>query len=232
MLEFQDVTRSFQLDADTTITPVHSVNLKIEPGEFVVIVGRSGSGKTTLLNLAAGLIKPSAGHVMIDDVDLTVMSDRELSSLRARKMGFIFQFPSLLSALTIKDNVSLPVIFTRGYEPRDVSSRAARLLKALGLGDKLDVYPKQLSAGEQKRVVIARSLINEPQLVLADEPTSELDKRTEKEVLNILRDINSRGVTFLVATHNLDLIKVATRAFEMEDGNLNQVTEATSVLGA
>ena len=231
MITFQNVTRNFQLDANTTITPVRNVSLKVEPGEFIIIVGRSGSGKTTLLNLAAGLIKPTSGQVMIDDIDLTEMRDRELSSVRNRKIGFIFQFPSLLSALTVKDNVSLPAIFTHGDEGRNAGERAARLLETLGLGDKLDVYPKQLSAGEQKRVVIARSLINQPQIVLADEPTSDLDKRTEKEVLSILRDINSHGVTFLIATHNLDLINFATRAFEMEDGNLNQITESTPIFG-
>jgi ABC-type lipoprotein export system ATPase subunit len=220
MLSLRNVTRNFQLDENNSVTPVRDVSLEVKPGEFIVIVGRSGSGKTTLLNLAAGLIKPSSGQVMFDDVDLAQMNDRELSSLRSRKMGFIFQFPSLLSALTIKDNVSLPVIFTHYNEGKSAETRAAELLQTLGLGDKLDVYPKHLSAGEQKRVVIARALINQPRLVLADEPTSDLDKKTEYEVLTILRDINSSGVTFMVATHNLELINSASRAFEMENGNL------------
>jgi putative ABC transport system ATP-binding protein len=121
MLSLRNVTRNFQLDENNSVTPVRDVSLEVKPGEFIVIVGRSGSGKTTLLNLAAGLIKPSSGQVMFDDVDLAQMNDRELSSLRSRKMGFIFQFPSLLSALTIKDNVSLPVIFTHYNEVRCLS---------------------------------------------------------------------------------------------------------------
>jgi ABC-type lipoprotein export system ATPase subunit len=224
MLTFSNVTKEFRLDEENTITPVRNVSLEIEDGEFIVITGRSGTGKTTLLNLAAGMVRPTSGHVMIDNFDLGEMDDRQLSSLRSRKIGFIFQFPSLLPPLTIKDNVSLPSIFTNGNGSSDAGERAAQLLDTLGLASKLDVYPKQLSAGEQKRVVIARSMINQPQLILADEPTSDLDYRTEKEVMGILRDINSRGVTFLIVTHSLELISFATRAFEMENGKLNQIT--------
>jgi ABC-type lipoprotein export system ATPase subunit len=125
--------------------------------------------------------------------------------------------------LTIKDNISLPSIFTNGKGSKASNEKAMQLLDMLGLAKKSDAYPKQLSAGEQKRVVIARSLINQPSIILADEPTSDLDNRTEKEVMDILRDINTSGVTFLIVTHNLELITFATRAFEMEDGNLNLI---------
>jgi ABC-type lipoprotein export system ATPase subunit len=230
MLTFNSVTKEFRLDAATTITPVRDVYLKVEPGEFIVIVGRSGTGKTTLLNLAAGLIRPTSGRVTIDDSDLSQLTDKQLSSLRSRKIGFIFQFPSLLPSLTIKDNVSLPAIFT---DCRNVGTtaaeRAANLITTLGLADKMSVFPKQLSAGEQKRAVIARSLINRPQLILADEPTSDLDSRTENEVMNILREINSKGVTFLIVTHSLELIPFATRAFEMERGGLKEITKAPHI---
>jgi ABC-type lipoprotein export system ATPase subunit len=223
MLALKNVTKSFRLDTENTITPVRNVNLEVEDGEFIVITGRSGTGKTTLLNLAAGLVKPTHGQVMMDSVDLGEMTDRELSSLRSQKMGFVFQFPSLLPPLTIKDNISLPSIFTNGKGSKASNEKAMQLLDMLGLAKKSDAYPKQLSAGEQKRVVIARSLINQPSIILADEPTSDLDNRTEKEVMDILRDINTSGVTFLIVTHNLELITFATRAFEMEDGNLNLI---------
>lgn len=223
MLSFKNVTKEFRLDADNTLTPVRNVSLEIEAGEFIVITGRSGTGKTTLLNLAAGMVRPTSGQVLVDNLDLAAMTDPQLSALRSRKMGFVFQFPSLLPPLTVKDNVSLPSIFKNGNGSRAAGARAVKLLDTLGLAGKMDVYPRQLSAGEQKRVVIARSLINEPQLILADEPTSDLDDRTEKEVMGILRDINSRGVTFLIVTHNLELIDFATRAFEMENGNLKRL---------
>lgn len=229
MLSFHNVTKNFRLDTETTITPVRDVNLKIEPGEFIVIIGRSGTGKTTLLNLAAGLVRPTSGQVMINDVDLDGMTDRQLSSLRSQKLGFVFQFPSLLPALTVRDNVSLPAIFTNSHGSQDADSRALKLIDMLGLAGKADVYPRQLSAGETKRVVIARSLINHPQFILADEPTSDLDSRTEKEVMGILRDINSRGVTFLIVTHNLQLVNFATRAFEMENGNLKPITAESGI---
>jgi ABC-type lipoprotein export system ATPase subunit len=204
---------------------VSGVNLEIERGEVIVIIGRSGTGKTTLLNLAAGLVRPTSGRVMMDNKDLAQMTDKQVSSLRGEKIGFVFQFPSLLPSLTIKDNVSLPAIFKNGNGREDANKRAEGLLEAMGLASKLDVHPKQLSAGEQKRVVIARSLINDPQLVLADEPTSDLDTRTEKEVMGFLRDVNSRGVTFLIVTHSLDLIAFATRAFEMERGNVSLIKQ-------
>lgn len=224
MLSFNNVTKEFRLDGETTITPVRNVSLKIEPGEFIVIIGRSGTGKTTLLNLAAGMVNPTTGQVTINHQDLAEMTDRQISSLRSQKIGFVFQFPSLLPPLTVKDNVSLPAIFANGNGSKGTGERAAQLLDMLGLADKMGVYPRQLSAGEQKRAVIARSLINQPQLVLADELTSDLDNRTEREVMRILRDINSRGVTFLIVTHSLELVAFATRAFEMENGHLNSIT--------
>ena len=221
MLSFCNVTKNYKLDSETTITPVKDVTLDVDQGEFIIIVGRSGTGKTTLLNLAAGLVKPTSGQIMIDNLDLAELDDKQLSSLRSNNIGFIFQFPSLLPSLTVRDNVSLPAIFKD--RKNGANARAVELISTLGLADKMGVFPRQLSAGEQKRVVIARSLINHPQVILADEPTSDLDTRTEQDVMGILRDINSRGVTFLLVTHSLELIPFATRAFEMKQGYLNQI---------
>jgi ABC-type lipoprotein export system ATPase subunit len=224
VLSFENVTKQFILDQENVITPVREVSLNVEQGEFIVITGRSGTGKTTLLNLAAGLVRPTSGRVSIEGICLSRMSDRRISALRSRKIGFIFQFPSLLPALNIRDNVMLPSIFTGEKAGEGLYLRVEQILDTLGLASKLEVYPRQLSAGEQKRVVIARALINKPQIIMADEPTSDLDRGTENEVLNILREINSQGVTFLVVTHNLEMVDYASRAFEMENGRLRPVT--------
>jgi ABC-type lipoprotein export system ATPase subunit len=223
MLSFVNVTKSFTLDDETSISPVRDVTLQVQQGEFIMVVGRSGTGKTTLLNLAAGLVNPTSGRVTMEGADLRSMSQKQLSLLRNRKIGFVFQFPSLIPALTGIENVTLPSIFSGGTSD-GVTSRAEGLLASLGLSKRVHAYPRQLSAGETKRVVIARSLINEPKLILADEPTSDLDDRTENEVMGILREINSRGVTFVMVTHSVQLASFATRAFEMADGVLSKLT--------
>jgi ABC-type lipoprotein export system ATPase subunit len=222
MISFENVTKEFQLDAQTRIFPVKNVTLKIDKGEFIIIVGRSGSGKTTLLNLAAGLVKPTSGRILINDKNICDMDEKQLSVMRSQRLGFVFQFPSLLPTLSILENVSLPSIFAP-RNGRDSSQRAAELIKSLGLATKMDVHPKQLSAGEQKRVVIARSLMNHPDMILADEPTSDLDEQTESEVMQMLREINKSGVAFLMVTHSLQLVPYASRAFRMENGLLSQL---------
>jgi putative ABC transport system ATP-binding protein len=228
MITFQNVVRKFRLDKDTVITPVDDVSLTVNKGEFIIILGRSGSGKTTLLNLAAGLIKPTSGKVTVDGADLASMTDEQLSKMRGRQMGFVFQFPSLLPSLTVHDNIRLPHIFSSGNGANNLDKRIVSLMDKLGLRGKLDVHPRQLSAGEQKRVVIARALVNEPVLMLADEPTSDLDTRTENEVMDLLRAVNATGVTFLIVTHSLQLVPFATRAFEMQNGKLKEISPAST----
>jgi len=225
-----NVTKEYNLDEETIITPIQNVSLDIRQGEFILIIGRSGSGKTTLLNLVAGLIKPSSGEVLIDNHDLRNMTDTQLSSLRNRRMGFIFQFPSLLPSLTILQNVVLPTTFHSRHRKPNAHKRAADLLQMLGLGERKKVYPRQLSAGEQKRAVIARSLINEPEILLADEPTSDLDERTEQEIMTMLRETHANGMTIMMVTHSTDLIPYATRALKVEDGGLLDVTAAKQPL--
>jgi len=220
VLSFHNVTKTYKLDERTSITPVNNLTLEVNRGEFIVITGRSGTGKTTLLNLASGLVKPTSGSVSINDNDMANLPDKGISSLRSGTIGFIFQFPSLLPSLTVMENVSLPSIFLDNKSKLDVNERALTLLDKLKLLGKHMVYPRQLSAGEQKRAVIARALMNEPQLVLADEPTSDLDNDTENEVMDILLDINTEGVTFVIVTHSLPLVHFATRAFEMQNGTL------------
>jgi len=224
MISIRNVTRRYKLDENTIIEPVSNVSLEIHRGEFIIIIGRSGSGKTTLLNLMAGLIKPSAGQILTDGVNLQGMNDRELSRLRSREIGFVFQFPSLLPSLKLIDNVRFPHTFISGGKKQDVTERACRLLEMVGLAEKLECLPRQLSAGEQKRAVIARSLINEPQVLLTDEPTSDLDEKTEKEIMSLMMTIRSAGVTVVMVTHNLQLIPYASRAFKMENSTLTEVS--------
>jgi ABC-type lipoprotein export system ATPase subunit len=230
MITLTNVSRTYYLDDKTVVEPVKDVSLTVEPGAFVVIIGRSGSGKTTLLNLIAGLIKPSAGTVMVGGLDIRQMGDRQISSFRNKKMGFVFQFPSLIPALTVLDNVILP----RDIDPkggRNVEDKARRLLKTVGLEHRIAAYPKQLSAGEQKRAVIARALINEPEVVLADEPTSDLDEKTEREIMSLLMDIRSSGVTVVMVTHSLRLIPFASRAFKMENSRLTEIPTSGATSG-
>jgi ABC-type lipoprotein export system ATPase subunit len=226
MITFENVTKEYQLDSQTSIAPVKDVNLKIADGEFIIIIGRSGSGKTTLLNLTAGLVKPTSGRILINDLNVGAMGEKESSTLRSQKLGFVFQFPSLLPALTVFDNVAFPAVFNRQLSRAQAGQRAAELLKTLGLSSKAEVFPRQLSAGEQKRAVIARSLMNSPGTILADEPTSDLDEQTEQEVMGLMREINRSGVTFMMVTHALQLVPYATRAFNMEGGQLHQVSHS------
>jgi ABC-type lipoprotein export system ATPase subunit len=221
MITLNDVTKTYALDKRNSVTAVRGVNLEIEKGEFVLIVGRSGSGKTTLLNLAAGLTRPTSGQVLVDEVDLWDLTDQQQSFLRSQRIGFVFQFPSLLPALTVYENVCLPTAFASGQAPAQVGERAAQLLRQVGLEEKLSAYPRQLSAGQQQRVVIARALINQPQVLLADEPTSNLDEKTELEIMELFHDLHaSLALTIVMVTHTRQLVTYGTRAVEMADGKI------------
>jgi len=219
MIALRDVTKIYKVGKEVTVTAVRGVSLNVDRGEFVIITGRSGSGKTTLLNLAAGLARPTSGEVLLGDVNVWSLSDREQSLLRNRKIGFVFQFPSLLPSLTAWENVALPTAFGTNHRSQSVNARAAELLDMVGLSDKLSAYPRQLSAGQQQRVVIARALISQPEILLADEPTSNLDEQTEREIMDLFRDIHARtGITVVLVTHTSQLVSYGTRALEMAGG--------------
>jgi len=219
MIALRNVTKTYQVSKEVAVTAVRNVSLNVDKGEFVVITGRSGSGKTTVLNLAAGLVKPTSGEVCLGNVNLWSLADREQSLLRNRQIGFVFQFPSLLPSLTVLENVALPTIFGTNHRGQDPRKRAAELLDMVGLSDKLSAYPRQLSAGQQQRVVIARALIGPPEVLLADEPTSNLDEQTEHEIMDLFRDIHGKtGVTVALVTHTSQLVSYGTRAIEMASG--------------
>ncbi len=221
MITLDQVTKIYPLGKGNSVTAVNGVSLEIERGEFVLIVGRSGSGKTTLLNLAAGLTQPTGGKVLIDGTNLWDLSDQQQSFLRSQRIGFVFQFPSLLPTLTVLENVILPTVFGSRPEAAQVHEQAMGLLQKVGLGDKLAAYPRQLSAGQQQRVVIARALMNQPLMLLADEPTSNLDEKTELEIMDLFHDLHaSMGITIVMVTHMRQLVSYGTRAVEMANGQI------------
>lgn len=222
MITLRNIAKTYLLGHQMTVPAVGGVNLVVDDGDFVVITGRSGSGKTTLLNIMAGLTTPSSGQVLYDGVEVWKLPDIEQSLYRNRHVGFVFQFPSLMPSLTVLENVLLPTTF---FPPGKRSAEHTRwgtdLLKEVGLSDKLHVFPRQLSAGQQQRVVIARALINEPEVLFADEPTSDLDEQTEQEIMGLFQDIHRRlGVTIVLVTHSTELTSFGTRSLHMTAGRL------------
>jgi putative ABC transport system ATP-binding protein/lipoprotein-releasing system ATP-binding protein len=221
MIAVHDVTKLYTLSRENRVLAVDRVSLEIQPGEFVIITGRSGSGKTTLLNLISGLTPPTSGRVEFDGVDLWSLKDRQQSLLRNQKLGFIFQFPSLLPSLTALENTALASVFGVNGARADTYQRAAELLNTVGLGDKLGALPRQLSAGQQQRVVVARALLNRPEILLADEPTSDLDEQTEREIMDLFGEIHAETeVTILMVTHSTELIRYGTRSIRMASGRI------------
>jgi ABC-type lipoprotein export system ATPase subunit len=221
VIKLEKLSKIYPLGSENKVEAVVDVSLEVAQGEFLVITGRSGSGKTTLLNLIAGLTKPTAGQVWFDGADLWSLSDSKLSLLRNQKIGCIFQFPSLLPSLTTLENVSLPTIFSMNHTQVDAQTRAAELLDMLGMKVKTNAYPRQLSAGQQQRVVIARALLNHPEVLLADEPTSDLDEQTEIEIMDLFKKVHEEtGVTIILVTHASQLVSYGTRSIKMAEGKI------------
>ena len=208
--------------ANETIAAVRSVSLVIERGTFVSIVGHSGSGKTTLLSLIGGMVSPSSGRVLFNGEDIYTWTSDQLSQYRCEKIGFMFQSASLLSILTAKENLMLPVAFRSQRTPDSGHEQKAEyLLHAVGLSDKINAYPAQLSGGQQRRVAIARAFMNDPDLILADEPTGDLDEETEAEMMEFFLRMNKEhGTTFIMVTHNSDLARRTQQRIRMHQGML------------
>jgi ABC-type lipoprotein export system ATPase subunit len=221
MIHLKQVTKVYPSDGANSVTALRELTLVVQRGDFVVIKGRSGSGKTTALNLMAGLTRPTSGLVELEGVDLWSLPDRQQSAMRNYRMGFVFQFPSLLPSLTVLENVILPTIFGPGLAPGEATAQAKNLLATVGLEDKLTAFPRQLSAGQQQRVVIARSLINQPEILMADEPTSNLDEQTEREIIAILEKVHRlQGVTVVMVTHTAYLSTPGALILELAEGRV------------
>ena len=214
-----NISRKFGT-GDAAVTAVKDVNLKVKQGEFLAITGRSGSGKTTLLNLLGGLDQPTQGQILLQNQDLSDMSDPEMVKLRRQNIGFIFQSFGLLPLLSAYENVELP-LHIRGYSWRDRRTLAHETLELVGLSGRTSHRPYELSGGEQQRVAIARALAPNPQIVFADEPTGELDTATGISISNILKNISSeRAVTVIVATHDPVISQISDRVIDIMDGEI------------
>ena len=221
MITLENVSKIYTLSQEQKVVAVRDVTLEVAPGEFLLITGRSGSGKTTLLNLIAGLTRPTAGRVLWDGVDLWSLTDRQQARMRSSRLGFVFQFPSLLPGLTLAENVVLPSAFSSKDDRQGAHQQAAELLSTVGLADKLPAYPRQVSAGQQQRAVIARALFNHPEVLLADEPTSDLDEKTEREIMDLFQAIHARtGLTVLLVSHSTGLVTYGTRHVCLAGGQI------------
>ncbi len=214
-----NLARTFKV-GETRVAALRGVNLEVPQGQFVALVGPSGSGKSTFLNLIGGLDRPTGGELWIDGVELGASKEKALTDHRRQRVGFVFQGFNLLPRLTALENVALPLIFTGVPEPERLA-RARELLAQVGLGDRIDHRPTQLSGGEQQRVAIARALVSRPAIILADEPTGNLDSVTGQEIMALLRELNrDQGVTLLLVTHDPDAAAFAGRVIRMRDGQI------------
>jgi ABC-type lipoprotein export system ATPase subunit len=227
LIECANLVKSYRVE-DREFRAADDVSFVVAPGEFVTILGHSGSGKTTLLSLIGGLARPDRGRVLIDATNCWEQSEAELAVMRNRTIGFIFQFSSLIPTLTAIENILLPLSFGGRGRPHSGAQvdQAWELLEQVGLEGKENSFPSQLSGGQQRRVAIARAFINNPRIILADEPTGDLDEETEMEILKLFRRYNEQGTTFLVVTHNSHLATTQNRprTFFMKNGRLSETT--------
>jgi len=220
VIRVDDVHKYYEL-GETRVHALRGVTLAIEPAGFVAIMGASGSGKSTFMNILGCLDRPSSGRYRLEGADVSALGKRELAAIRNSKLGFVFQGFNLLPRTTALENVQLPTL----YSPLDKAERARRAAEALallGLADRASHYPSQLSGGQQQRVAIARALVNRPSILLADEPTGNLDSRTSVEIMEILQDLNGRGLTIVLVTHEPDIAQFAKRVIAFRDGRIRK----------
>ncbi len=222
VISVRDLVKTYVV-GEVTVRALRGANMDVEAGEFVAVTGPSGSGKSTLMHILGCLDRPTSGQYFLDGKDVSRMSKDELAAVRNRKIGFVFQGFNLLSRTTALDNVELPLLYNGGSKMKTAErhKRAMDALTAVGLGDRYHHYPNQLSGGQQQRVAIARSLINQPSIILADEPTGNLDTRTSIEVMGIFQRLNiERGITIILITHEMDIAEYGTRLVRFRDGKI------------
>jgi len=220
VIQLRDLVRTYQT-GDVEVKAVRGVTLEIQRGEFVALMGASGSGKSTLMNLLGCLDRPTRGRYLLDGIDVSGLDRNERADIRNAKLGFVFQGFNLLARTTALENVELPMLYgARRLSGREIRDRALQALKTVGLAERADHYPNQLSGGQQQRVAIARALVNQPQVLLADEPTGNLDSKTSVEVMGVFQKLNEQGITILMVTHELDVAQYCKRNLILRDGKL------------
>lgn len=217
---------------EVTVHALRGVDLKINEGEFVAIMGASGSGKSTMLNIIGCLDRPTDGTYLLDSVNVAGMSKNERAAIRNLKIGFVFQSYNLLSRTSALENVELPLMYNRVITTKERRERAIAALEAVGLADRMDHMPNQLSGGQQQRVAIARSLVNDPVVILADEATGNLDTRTSYEIMSLFQELNSKGKTIVFVTHEPDIAKCMTRSVVFRDGHIIREEDVINRLNA
>ena len=219
MISLNHVSKTYETPAGK-FAALKDIELEIRGGEFVGVVGKSGSGKSTLLNMIAGIDRPSSGMISVAGTVIHTLPENKLAAWRGRNVGFVFQFFQLLPTLTAAENVMLPMDFCKTFPARDRRERAVALLERVGVGPQADKLPSTLSGGEQQRVAIARALANEPPVVIADEPTGNLDSITARGILDLFRELANQGTTVVIATHELDIVRVSDRKIQISDGRI------------
>ena len=220
VVQIEEIHKIYQ-SGEVPVHAVRGVSLTIERGDFVAIMGASGSGKSTLMNLLGCLDRPTKGRYLLDGTDVAGLDRNQLADIRNQKLGFVFQGFNLLSRTTALENVELPMLYgARRLSSREMHDRAMKSLELVGLTQRADHFPSQLSGGQQQRVAIARALINDPQVLLADEPTGNLDSKTSVEIMGVFQKLNEQGITIVMVTHELDIAHYCKRNLIMRDGRL------------
>ena len=218
VIKLEDVHKTYHT-GEVDVLAVRGVSLEIAKGEFVAIMGASGSGKSTMMNILGCLDRPTSGRYFLDDVDVSDLSREQLADIRNQKIGFVFQGFNLLSRTSALENVELPMLYSRDHmASHAVREKATHALEIVGLADRADHHPSQLSGGQQQRVAVARALVNQPAMLLADEPTGNLDSRTSIEIMGVFQKLNDEGITIIMVTHELDIARYTRRNVVMRDG--------------
>ncbi len=218
IIELRNVCKNYQM-GDSTVRAVRDINLKIERGDFIAIIGPSGSGKSTMMNLVGALDTATKGDIFLDGINIEHLPESELAQIRGQKIGFVFQTFNLIPILTALENVMLPMLF-QGRSADERKARGKKLLEDLGLKERMDHLPNELSGGERQRVAIGRALANDPEVILADEPTGNLDTKTGLGIMKLFTKLNKQGKTIILVTHDLNLIKYATKVLKIQDGKM------------